>query len=206
MASEGSITGWIGQLKVGNPAAAQRLWERYFHRLVGLARKKLRGTRRQAADEEDVALSAFDSFCRGAEKGLFPRLDDREDLWHLLVILTARKAWHLRRDEARHKRARVLSWAEASPANVDEPEIEQIVGQEPSPEFAARVAEEYQLLLSRLGDRELETIAVWKMEGFTCEEIATKLDCSPRTVERKLRIIRGRWTQASSASEGLRER
>jgi DNA-directed RNA polymerase specialized sigma24 family protein len=76
---------------------------------------------------------------------------------------------------------------------VDEPAIEQIVGQEPSPEFAARLAEEYQLLLSRLADQELETIAVWKMEGFTSDEIAAKLDCSPRTIERKLRIIRGRW-------------
>ena len=195
MASEGSITGWISQLKVGDPIAAQRLWERYFHRLVGLARKKLRGTRRQAADEEDVALSAFDSFCRGAENGRFPRLDDRDNLWHLLVVLTARKAWHLRRDEARQKRAQVLRWADSPSAKVEESALEQIVGQEPSPEFAARVAEEYQLLLNRLADRELETIAVCKMEGYTNDEIAVKLDCSPRTVERKIRIIRGRWKQ-----------
>jgi DNA-directed RNA polymerase specialized sigma24 family protein len=198
MASEGSITGWIGQLKVGDPAAAQRLWERYFPRLVGLARKKLRGTRRQAADEEDVALSAFDSFCRGAENGHFPRLDDRDNLWHLLVVLTARKAWHLRRDEARQKRARVIPWPD-TPSAVNDSDLEQIVGQEPSPEFAAQVAEEYQLLLSRLADRELETIAVWKMNGFTNDEIAAKLDCSPRTVERKIRIIRGHWKQEDTS-------
>jgi DNA-directed RNA polymerase specialized sigma24 family protein len=195
MPSEGSVTGWIGQLKVGDPAAAEQLWERYFRRLVGLARKKLRGTRRQAADEEDVALSAFDSFCRGAEHGRFPRLDDRDNLWHLLVVLTARKAWHLRRDEARQKRARVMPRTDMPAANVEEFDFEQIVGQEPSPEFAAQVAEKYQLLLGCLADRELETIAVWKMEGFTNGEIAAKLDCSPRTVERKIRIIRGRWQQ-----------
>jgi DNA-directed RNA polymerase specialized sigma24 family protein len=199
MLSEGSVTRWIGQLKAGDPLAAQKLWERYFRRLVGLARKKLRGTRRRAADEEDVALSAFDSFCRGAEHGRFPQLDDRDNLWDLLVLLTARKAWHLRRDEARQKRARVVAWADSPAANTDEFGIEQIVGQEPSPEFAARVAEEYQLLLSRLADRELETIAVWKMEGFTNDEIAAKLHCSPRTIERKLRIIRGRWQQDKTA-------
>ena len=61
MASTGSVTTWVEQLRAGNRAAAQQLWERYFSRLVNLARTKLRGLRRRAADEEDVALSAFDS-------------------------------------------------------------------------------------------------------------------------------------------------
>ena len=83
---------WIGLLQDGDPAAAQRLWERYFHRLVGLARVKLQGQPRRAADEEDVALSAFDSFCRRASDGCFPHLGDRDNLWHLLDTITARKA------------------------------------------------------------------------------------------------------------------
>src|SRR5579883_1417686 len=104
MTPEGSVTRWLGQLKAGDPQAAQQLWERYFQRLVGLARKKLHGAKRQVADEEDVALSAFDTFCRGAEQGRFPRLEDRDNLWNILVLLTARKARHLVRDEGRHKR------------------------------------------------------------------------------------------------------
>src|SRR5260370_3647008 len=92
MSSAGSVTNWLGLLKAGDSAAAQPLWERYFRRLVGLARTKLRGTPRQAADEEDVALCAFDSFCRAAEQGRFPKLHDRHDLWRLLVSITARKA------------------------------------------------------------------------------------------------------------------
>jgi hypothetical protein len=97
MSPEGSVSGWLGQLKDGDPDAAQHLWQRYFARLVGLARARLQGTPRQAADEEDVALSAFKSFCAGVKQGRFPRLDDRDDLWRLLVTLTARKAAHLRR-------------------------------------------------------------------------------------------------------------
>jgi hypothetical protein len=104
MSSEGSVTHWIGQLQAGNAAAAQPLWERYFQRLVYLARKKLQGVPLRAADEEDVALSAFDSFCRAAEDRRFPTLTDRDSLWRLLVILTARKALHLIRDERRLKR------------------------------------------------------------------------------------------------------
>src|SRR5260370_6120356 len=85
--SEGSVTRWIGDLKSGGESAAQQLWERYFERLVRLARKKLQKARRPRAveDEEDAALSAFDSFCRGVDRGRFPRLADRDDLWRLLV-------------------------------------------------------------------------------------------------------------------------
>jgi DNA-directed RNA polymerase specialized sigma24 family protein len=199
MPSEGSVTRWIDLLKAGDAGAAQKLWERYFPRLLGLARKKLQGAKKGVADEEDVALNAFDSFCRGAEAGRFPRLDDRDNLWQLLVVLTARKAWHLRRDEQRHKRAKVVSWEEITPPSPDESGVEEILGSEPTPEFAALVAEEYQLLLARLEDSELEAIAVWKMEGYTNVEIAGKLECTPRTVERKLRIIRGRWGQEDAS-------
>src|SRR4051812_18246510 len=100
----GSVTRWLGQLRAGDAGAAGPQWERYFRRLVALARARLHSAPRRAADEEDVALSAFDSFCRGAGQGRFPHLDDRDDLWRLLVTITARKALHLRRDEGRKKR------------------------------------------------------------------------------------------------------
>src|SRR5207237_10567463 len=90
---DGSVTRWIGDLKAGGDSAAQHLWERYFHRLVHFARARLRAARRAGAiaDEEDAALSAFDSFCRGAAQGRFPDLADRDGLWRLLVVITLRK-------------------------------------------------------------------------------------------------------------------
>src|SRR4051795_1433315 len=100
----GCVTVWLEQLKAGDPAAAKPLWDGYFARLVALARQKLRALPRAAADEEDVALSAFDSFCRGAERGRFPRLEDRHDLWQVLLMLTQRKAADLIQHEAREKR------------------------------------------------------------------------------------------------------
>src|SRR5262245_3083246 len=129
MSDGGSVTHWIGQLQAGNPSAAQQLWERYFHRLIGLARQRLRDATRRAADEEDVALSAFDSFCRNAEQGKFPRLADRDSLWRLLVVLTARKAAHLLRDERRQKRG----------GNAVAVGLEEVLSREPSPAFAAEV-------------------------------------------------------------------
>jgi DNA-directed RNA polymerase specialized sigma24 family protein len=200
MTSQGSVTNWINLLKEGDAAAIQRLWEAYFPRLVGMARKKLREAPRRAADEEDVALSAFDSFCDGVAQGRFPQLRDRDDLWHILVTITARKALQLIRHEQRQKRGGGAVRGESA---FDEPNtasetsgLEQIIGDEPTPAFAAQVAEEYQQLLARLSDAELRRVAVWKMEGYSNKEIAAKLGCVPRTVERKLGLIRTLWSQA----------
>jgi hypothetical protein len=104
MPGPGSVTYWITQLKAGDPAAAQALWEGYFRRMVARARQKLADAPRRAADEEDVALSAFTSFYRAAEQGRFPRLDDRHDLWQLLMLLTDRKAGHLLESERSQRR------------------------------------------------------------------------------------------------------
>ncbi len=193
MSSEGSVTGWLGRLRTGDPVAAQQLWERYFSRLVQLARQRIQGAAGRAADEEDVALSAFDSFCRGVEQGRWPQLQDRDNLWRILVVITARKAKHLLRDERRQKRGRAAtphSPAEDDTAAVD---LDLLLSREPSPAFAAEVADECRRLLHSLGDPELEAVALWKMEGYTVDEIAQKLECVPRSVKRKLRLIRGRW-------------
>jgi DNA-directed RNA polymerase specialized sigma24 family protein len=186
MPSEGSVTRWIDLLQAGDPAAAQPLWERYFHLLVELARRKL-GDKPRIADQEDVALSAFDSFCRGLRHGRFPDLKDRDNLWKLLVVLTARKAIHLIRDEGRLKRGGGQTTGTAQEL------LEEVMSQEPSPAFAAEVAENCQRLLDLLCDAELRTIALSKMEGYTNEEIAGQRNCAPRTVERKLRLICSLW-------------
>jgi hypothetical protein len=78
-------------LKAGEETAARNLWERYCDRLTGLARKKLRHNRRRVMDEDDIALSAYKSLCLGARKGRFPALQDRNNLWALLVFITAQK-------------------------------------------------------------------------------------------------------------------
>lgn len=194
MSSEGSVSRWLDRLQAGDRAAAQQLWERYFQRLVHLARKKLRGSRPRSADEEDVALSAFDSFCRHAEQGHFPDLQDRDNLWRLLVVITARKAGHLRRDERRQKRGgNLVRVSNPAKDGEDEPGLEQLMSRELDPEFAAQVAEECERLLSGLGDPELRSVALWKMEGWSTDEIAAKLGYAPRSVKRKLRLIRNLW-------------
>jgi DNA-directed RNA polymerase specialized sigma24 family protein len=192
MSSPESITVWIAALRAGEPAAAQRRGENYFAKLVGLARKKLQGQLRAAADEEDVALSAFASFCRGAQANRFPSLADHDDLWQVLVLLTARKAYRLLQYEGRRKRGGGGVQHLSALAEEDQGMAE-VIGREPTPAFAASVAEESRHLLDSLPDAELRAIALWKMEGMTSDEIADRLGCVPRTIERKLRVIRGLW-------------
>jgi DNA-directed RNA polymerase specialized sigma24 family protein len=186
----GSVTGWIGALKRGEPVAAQQLWDVYVRRLVELARVHLRYVPRRAADEEDVALSAFDSFFRGVERGRFSQLDDRDDLWRLLVVITVRKACNLAKHERRQSRGagRVQIFSDLAEWGADD-----LPGAEPTPELAAQVAEEYRRLLGLLRDESLRSVALLKMEGHTNEEIATKLGCVRFTVDRKLRAIRQIW-------------
>jgi DNA-directed RNA polymerase specialized sigma24 family protein len=192
MMTENSVTRWIAALKRGDHAVAQELWETYFSRLVGLARARLRDAPRRIADEEDIALSAFDSFCRGAQAGRFPRLDNRDDLWQILVLITVRKAVDLRCYEGRRcrGRGRVLSLSEITPEG-----LEAIGGDEPTPELAAQLADEYRRLMEQLGDPTLQSVATWKLEGYTNHEIAARLGCVTPTVERKLARIRSKWAR-----------
>ncbi|MBV8217742.1 MAG: hypothetical protein JO325_04710 [Solirubrobacterales bacterium] len=208
MTSEGSVTHCIGELKKRDPDAARRLWERYYRKLVGLARLKLRSTPRRAADEEDVALSAFDSFCRGVGRGHFPQLQDRSDLWQLLAIITARKAIDLVNHNRRQKRGGGTVSGESGLLDPGDPAtsgpgLAQIIGREPPPEFAAQVADECRRLLDGLGDEGLRSVALWKMEGYTNAEIAERLGgVNMRTVERKLKTIRERWEELDGRGKG----
>jgi len=198
MPSLESDTTLIGRLVANRDSqSCQEVWQRYFARLVAIARNHLRNAPRRTRDEEDVALSAFDSFFRGLDRGHFPRLDDREDLWQILVMLTERKAIdQIRRDNAakrggglvRGDSAFVSNNREESPGGLDE-----VNDAGPSPELAAIFSEECQRLLNMLGDPELRTVAILKMEGFNNAEIAQRLNRVTRSIDRKLRAIRNLW-------------
>jgi DNA-directed RNA polymerase specialized sigma24 family protein len=208
--AEGSITRWVGVLRAGGAAspsadspsesveeAVRELWGRFFRRMVGLARLKLRASsgKDSAVDEEDVALSAFDSFCGEAARGRFPDLFDRDDLWRLLVVITTRKALSESRRQNRQKRGGGLVRNESELNSIDDEDemLACAVGTEPTPDTAAIVVEQYRRLLDCLGDETLRKVAVWRMEGFGNDEIAEKLGCARRTVARQLALIRTLW-------------
>ncbi len=189
---EGSITGWYNALQGGNRAAAQQLWERFAQRLIALARLRLRPAVRQAADEEDAVLSAFDSFCRAAEQGRFPNLQDRDGLWQLLVAITLRKVSDQIVHEQRQKRGSGAVLRQTDLLG-EGSSMDEILSREPTPEMAAEMTEQCQRLLNLLDDDELRAIALLKLEGFTDVEAAERLGCARSTIQRRLKLIRGLW-------------
>jgi DNA-directed RNA polymerase specialized sigma24 family protein len=154
-----------------------------------LARARLRSAPKRAANEEDVALSAFASFCRNAEAGRFPDLSDRDSLWRLLAAFTARKAVHHVRDAARLKRGGGMTPADGSGVLAD------VLGREPDPGLAAEVADECDRLLAVLGDADLKQVALLRMDGHSVEQVAAAVGCAPRSVKRKLQLIRAIWAR-----------
>jgi DNA-directed RNA polymerase specialized sigma24 family protein len=193
----GSVTHWLAELRAGDRSAAEKLWERYFSALVRHARVILRSVPRRMADEEDVAISAFDSFYRAAEAGNFPRLTDRDDLWRLLLVVTERQAADEARRQSASKRGggRVRGESTLAPSQ----HLSEIAGADPTPEFAVIVAEEMQRLLGVLGDERLRQIALFKLEGYTNREIAERVGASLATIERKLQMIRRLWCDQKPA-------
>lgn len=202
MPSKGSVSRWVEQVKEGDEEAAQKLWERYFEQLVGLARHQLRGLPKGMADEEDVVLKTFDSFYRGAQMGRYPDLADRNNLWRLLIAMTANKARDLARRERRQKRGggKVLNEGAFTGKDESRPSpLLEVISRDPTPEFAAELAEDVERRLDALNDEGLRQIALWKMEGYRNEEIAKMIHRVPRTVERKLELIRRLWTDESES-------
>ena len=176
MKRDGSVSHWIQEIKGGNRDAAQDLWERYYRQLVNLARKRFSGSSTRVSDEEDVVSEVFEKFFRFAESGRFPDLSDRDGLWRLLVRMTADKVIDHQRKAARQRRGGGMVRGESVfLSNPNDPEmnaIAQVIGDEPTPEFAAAMTEQVSRMLSMLNEPGLIQLAIGKMQGYDNAELA----------------------------------
>ena len=188
--SQGSVTRWIGQLKQGDPDAAAPLFDLYYRRIVGLARARLGRAAQLGADEEDAALSVFLDLFEGAPQGKFPLLDDRDDLWSLLAVITARKAADLKKRQRRAKRGGGQVVGES---DFEGDEIGRVAGAAPAPDLAVMMAEEFQTRIEALGDDQFRQVVLLRLDGHTNEEIAARMGCTTRTVIRRINAIRDAW-------------
>ncbi|MBC8872196.1 MAG: RNA polymerase subunit sigma-70 [Planctomycetes bacterium] len=198
-----SVTEWLEELKQGDQDAARHLWERYFTELVRVARGHLANAPRRVADEEDIALSVFDSLCEGVARGRFPNLNDRDDLWQVLLMITRQKSVDYKRREGRRKRGGGEVRGESAFRRADQTSgqggLDLVLGEAPTPSFLAEIHEQLQRLLAMLRDDTVRQVALRRMEGYTIDEISQQLDISKRAVDRKLRVIREKWSRELNA-------
>ena len=176
-----SITRLIRAVQDGSDTAIRPLLAAYFDRLVQLARKRLQNMPGLGGYDEDLALRSFHSVyerLRDPDRPL--DLAGRDDLWRLLATRTISRAIDLIR---RHHPQEVPS----------DQDFTDLLTREPTPLEAAEMADECRRLLESLPEPELRIIALLKVEGYTNEEIASQLDCVPRTIERKMSRIRLLW-------------
>jgi DNA-directed RNA polymerase specialized sigma24 family protein len=193
MPTSSSVTTWLAHLKAGDAAAAEPLWKRYFAQLVELAHQHLARHVRQASDGEDVAVAAFASFCEGAKAGRFPQLADRNDLWRLLLTITLRRTRNLARHETRDKRDCRRTVRADDLFDLPGADLDRLAADAPDPALAAEVADELRHLLDVLPGDDLRWVARDVLAGYTAVEVAGRLGCGLRTVERRLQRIRQFW-------------
>lgn len=191
-----TVTGWIGQLADGDDEAAQRLWEHLGPRLHDYAKSQLDVRTRRSFDEHDIANSAFNSLCRGIADGRL-EVANRGVLWSLLAVIAARKVTAKQRYLSRQKRGGggVNGDSEVAFTGQGGSGVNELACSSDPPDVLAEVAESCDQLLAALPDDTLREIVVLKFQGATDLEVADALNCTRRTIARKLEKIRRIWIE-----------
>lgn len=198
------LTTSLSQLWDVAPESAEQIWEEFFPRLIRLAQRKLADLPKRTFDEEDVALSALQSFFNGRSQGKFERLHSRDEMWRLLATITVRKASAQRRRMQTAKRGGGQEVGESIFLRRDPAHSSDLAGlaNQPDerllPETTEEILNVCGELLSQLPDEKLRTTAVLRLEGYTNAEIAEQLGCSVARTKQRLQRIREIWGEAAA--------
>ncbi len=191
MSLNGSFSMMLSKLKRGDESAVREVWDRFFEPLQKLALERVNAQDRKTRDEEDLALSAINAFQHCVRNGRYESIDDRNDVWHLLVTIVERKAIdHVRREHAQKRGAGNVHGDSFSAGLNHFAEIG--LNHEQRVDFL----DELHSVMARLDDPSLIKVVNAKIQGFTNAEIAEEIGRSVSSVERKLRLARQIWTEA----------
>jgi RNA polymerase sigma-70 factor (ECF subfamily) len=189
MAEDASFDEVMQRLRAGDNEAARDVFQKYAHRLIGLARSRLGNLMRQKVDPEDVVQSVFKSFFVRQADGRID-LEDWDGLWAMLTVITLRKCGH-RVEFFRAACRDVRREADKSPSPHESGAAWEAVAREPTPSEAALLSDTLEQLLEPLDERE-RNMVVMSLQGFSIVEIAEEVHRSERTVQRVLEHVRKR--------------
>lgn len=196
MEMKSSVTDWITQLRNGHSSACDKLWPFYLQRLTAIISQKLESSRTGVSDEEDVLIDTCEVCFRKIREGVYPNISSRHDLWRLLTKIATRKSIdQIRRSRKGVDRLRLdATEIHSSSSSFEVNHIDNFAGAEPTPEFAAMVADESRYRLSQLPEKMVGVVQL-RMQGFTLREIAEKTGISLPTVQRYISFVREMWSQ-----------
>ena len=202
--SSDSVTEWLQQAQLASdPEAFAFLFERYLQQVTRLASCRLPARLKPVVDGDDIAAEVFVELNRGLQEGRFQKLQDRRDLWQILVMLSERRATAWRRRQQADKRGGGEVVGESAIVGNDSVALpfSRFAGSEPSPEDASVLAETLRRFLHDLPDDKFRSIAADWLTGFTQQEIAERADVGLATVERRIRILRQKLAKMKAENE-----
>jgi len=184
MAEAESFDALMQRLKDGENAAAREVFERFAHRLIGLARSSLDDRILQKVDPEDVVQSAYKSFfVRQPQREGELAVGGWDGLWGLLTLITLRKC----ADKAEYYRAEKRDLRRETPPATDSSATSPdglALDREPRPDEAAVLVETMESLFRSLADADERTILELCLHGYTTAEICERTNRAERTVRR----------------------
>jgi RNA polymerase sigma-70 factor (ECF subfamily) len=183
MSEDPSFADLMARVRAGDQDAAARLYELFKNRVIGLARKRLDALVRAKEDPDDVAQSVFKSFFRrqmDPHKGF--ALENWDDLWNVLLVITLRKCGR-----------RVERWVAKSRDVHQEVALHEVeaVAREPTPDEAAMLTDTVQGVLADLHPRDRPILEL-ALQGHGPEAISAEVHRTERTVYRVLKRVRER--------------
>jgi hypothetical protein len=191
----GSVSHWLKELKTGDSLAVEAIWHRYYQRVVELASRKMKVNPDRAVDGEDIAQLAMHRFCTNATLGCYPNLDDREQLWDLLVVFTLNRI---------RKHLRACNRLKRSGLHTQVFEFSQleVLKDLQTPEAPTIMADMVNAWLERLDQEDpsgqLKQIAIWSMDGISGSDIARILKKRKSFVLHQIRLIRLLWEECET--------
>jgi RNA polymerase sigma-70 factor (ECF subfamily) len=174
----------VSNFKAGSESAAQELFDRYCERLLRLAKRRIGQRMVSRVDPEDVLQSAFRTFFNRVRNDEFS-FHEEDDLFKLLVRLTVHKTL---RQIAFHRAGKRNPELEAAQGSDAQDLLQQISADEPSPEAAVALVDEFERFMGQLPPLDRQVLSL-KLQGYSTVEIAEQIGSYDRKVRRILERI-----------------
>jgi len=179
------ISHWLSKSRDGDEIAFSKLYGFYICQLRTYIRGNLSNQDRAEGFDEDLSNECMMNIWNGLRKGFFTNATNRDELWYAMMSVAKSRSLDRRRYLRRKKRdfgiqsRLMLLLKGVAGADVASDEVD--------------LMEVWGLFTHSLPNDSYRQIVYLKMEGHDIDEIASRMDSVPRSIRRKLEIVRRRW-------------